>query len=231
MTAVLSVPGESIRKDFGSLTLEAQLTVDGGFSCNVFVGSERESALSFTVADRQIARSMYRRIAELARTGKNAAEITTILAAQQANVLNQVAEVLATAISNDVATVATAKTVPATQAVAKAHGMAALVQPKPQVRPTMAGAHLIGFISDALFHALDVAINDPDGRVYRGKSEDGKAPRSVLNSGARKGLLHLTAKEGTRASNWEFGTINTAGRNVHAGEVARRARQIKAGAR
>src|SRR5215471_17369663 len=49
------------------------------------------------------------------------------------------------------------------------------------------------------------------GAVYRG-GKPGQAPVGVLTALARKGWLELTAKEGTRRSNWAYGTITEAGR-------------------
>jgi hypothetical protein len=61
MTAVLSTP---VIKTFGSLTITAQVTVDGGYSINVMTGPIREHALCFTTADRALYRRVYRVIAE-----------------------------------------------------------------------------------------------------------------------------------------------------------------------
>jgi hypothetical protein len=94
----MAQPGEPIRRDHGKLTFVAQITVDGGFSLNVFTGSERESALGFTVADRRIARSMYKRAADMATAGRNAAEITAALLGEQAAVLAEASYTLTRAL-------------------------------------------------------------------------------------------------------------------------------------
>jgi hypothetical protein len=51
-------------KTFGSLTITAQVTVDGGYSINVMTGPIREANLCFTTADRDLYRKVYRVIAE-----------------------------------------------------------------------------------------------------------------------------------------------------------------------
>ncbi|WP_213455281.1 hypothetical protein [Rhizomonospora bruguierae] len=198
--------GDAHIRPYGALTLMASRTVDGGYAVNVFVGAERESELCFTSADRAYYRARYGRIARLALAGQTAENIALILAAEEAAVIAAAEEAVSPA------------------------GLAAIARPKPQVRPTMAGAHLIGFISDAVFHALEIA--EREGRVRRGLTRDGRAPFGVLNSAARKGLLKLTPAEGARHANWAFGELTAVGRNVLADERARRARETrKAGAR
>lgn len=48
-----------VRKDFGSLTIIAQVTVDGGYSINTFTGPTREDNLCFTTTDRNLYRRVY----------------------------------------------------------------------------------------------------------------------------------------------------------------------------
>jgi hypothetical protein len=60
-TTVVTAP---VIKTFGSLTITAQVTVDGGYSINVMTGPIREANLCFTTADRALYRRVYRVIAE-----------------------------------------------------------------------------------------------------------------------------------------------------------------------
>jgi hypothetical protein len=51
-------------KTFGSLTITASRTVDGGYSINAFTGPIREANLCFSTADRALYKRVYRVIAE-----------------------------------------------------------------------------------------------------------------------------------------------------------------------
>lgn len=77
-----------------------------------------------------------------------------------------------------------------------------------QIQPTMAGAHL-AHATDPQIRALAQAARA--GIVHRG-GHTGQAPVTVLTALARKGWLTLTAKPGSRRTNWAFGEITDAGR-------------------
>lgn len=106
--------------------------------------------------------------------------------------------------------------------------LAKLAKPMSTTRVSKPGVGLIGFISEPVFRALEVA--DRDGRVYRGGGED-QAPRGVLASAGKDGLLDLTPKPGSREGDYAYGELTTTGRTVLGGERALRARSAKAGAR
>lgn len=55
---------QPVTKTFGSLTITASQTVDGGYAINVFTGPIREDALCFTTADRDLYRRVYAVIGE-----------------------------------------------------------------------------------------------------------------------------------------------------------------------
>lgn len=76
-----------------------------------------------------------------------------------------------------------------------------------QVPATLAEAHL-GRTSDPVMRALLVAARD--GRVYRG-GRVGEVPTGVLNAAARRNLLVLTAKTGSRKFDWSHGKLTRAG--------------------
>ena len=77
-----------------------------------------------------------------------------------------------------------------------------------QIRPTHAGAQLA---DTTIAGWIALAIADRNGRVERG-GKAGQAQVKTLTALARKGFLTLTAKPGTRATNWAYGEITPAGR-------------------
>lgn len=107
--------------------------------------------------------------------------------------------------------------------------LAKLDKPMPTTRVSKPGVGLIGYITEPVFRALQVA--DRDGKVFRGLTADDRAPRAVLASAEKDGLLALTPQPGTRAGNHWYGELTAAGELVLAGELARRAREAKVGAR
>lgn len=133
------------------------------------------------------------------------------------------------AIGNDGATQGTASTVPASADTAKARGMAALLTRQPNLRVSKPGVGLIGHISEPVYWALEAAAKN--GKVERGRGP-GRAPRQVLESAEKDGLLDLFPKTNGRPLNWDHGVLTVAGRTVLLGERALRAREAaKAGAR
>lgn len=88
--------------------------------------------------------------------------------------------------------------------------VAAIVD-RPQVGPTKTGRNVLP-ITEAQLDALAIAATHPQGIVYRGATDEGRAPRPVLVALARGGWVTLTAHEGTRASNWAYGRITDRGR-------------------
>jgi hypothetical protein len=64
MQQLTSAPGDSVAKLYGSLTITASRTVDGGYAINAFTGPIREANLCFTTADRALYKRVYRVLAE-----------------------------------------------------------------------------------------------------------------------------------------------------------------------
>jgi hypothetical protein len=64
MQQLTSAPGAAVTKTFGSLTITAQVTVDGAYSISTMTGPISEVNLRFTTADRNLYRRVYRVIAE-----------------------------------------------------------------------------------------------------------------------------------------------------------------------
>lgn len=60
---------QPVTKTFGSLTITASQTVDGGYAINVFTGPIREANLCFTIADRDLYRRVYAVIGEGGNNG------------------------------------------------------------------------------------------------------------------------------------------------------------------
>jgi hypothetical protein len=64
MQQLTSAPGDPVTKTFGSLTITAQVTVDGAYSISTMTGPIREANLCFATADRELYKRVYRLIAE-----------------------------------------------------------------------------------------------------------------------------------------------------------------------
>jgi len=178
----------SVTRTYGRITIVASVTPTG-YAINVFTGAVRHDTLCHTSTDRDTYRNHYRRVAEAAAADATVEQIAEAIHGPAVAVLAEVERIIATAPRPDVAALVGATA-------------------RPQVAPTMAGAHLAG-ITDPQHRALTAAARG--GAVYRG-GKPGQAPVGVLTALARKGWLELTAKEGTRRSNWAYGTITEAGR-------------------
>lgn len=77
-----------------------------------------------------------------------------------------------------------------------------------QTRPTYAGAHLT---PTSLPQYVAMYIASINGKVYRG-GKPGQVQVRILIAANRKRLMDLTAKPGSRTTNWDFGTLTNAGR-------------------
>jgi hypothetical protein len=182
---------ETDTRTFGSLTFVSQLTVDGAYSLSVFLQAQRLSELGFITKDRRTFRSKYRQIAEAALSGQHHEDIAKILHDPAGAVLDEVKKIVSQGKPN---------ILPSIDSVV-GH------QVKPQVAPTKSGVHLD--LTQAQIDALIQAARG--GRIYRG-GHIGQATTTVLNALARKGLLTLTAKPGSRKNNWAYGELTNSGK-------------------
>lgn len=85
---------DAITKTFGSVTITASRTVEGGYAINTMVGPERISALCSTTADRKLYQHRYKQIRDLALQGYTVEQIEARIAGQSAAAVAEAHDVI-----------------------------------------------------------------------------------------------------------------------------------------
>lgn len=90
MTHTLSAAGDLHTAVFGTVTMTAQLTVDGGVTITIWPTAHAGDAISYSYTDLALGRRRYAVIRQLARTGATAQAIADTLGADREHALAQV---------------------------------------------------------------------------------------------------------------------------------------------